>query len=288
MSYRFPVCGSGGRRRLRQREWHLWFSETAGATTAFVLALAFGRTSGPVFSMLSVLAAASIVATMACGVLGAFRFQPLGEVFYPRSDGHWHDLRGRRLIDFRDLVDGARAGPLHRSFAGGFVAATVCESASSRRMVPAGYVPQTLTLLVAAPGARSYRTRLNLQLLPADEERLRSGEVLIALRFDAREPDIALLPPGFAASLIGEDRRLARGALDAALAPAAMPDIRIWDARGRRVLHRGYPQFRSFYRGAPAAIWRDIVARGEWRLWVSAALCFGAGLTSGAILALLV
>lgn len=149
-----------------------------------------------------------------------------------------------------------------------------------------GLTPHTLTLLVAAPGARSYRTRLNLQLLPADEARLRPGAVLIALRFDSREPDLALLPPGFAASLVGEDRRRAKATPDAVLPPSSVPDIRIWDARGRRVLHRGYPQFLSFYRGAPAAVWRDIVARGELRLWAHSLLIFGVGLAAGTLITL--
>lgn len=269
---------------LRQREWHLWFAASAGVSVALVTGLVMAH---DVPLLLAGPALLAIPAAMTFGSLAAFRYQPFGEVYYPRSDGGWHDLTGTRIVDLRHLVSysvNTRAATLPAAFEGGFVAATVSERQPAGRMVPAGYEPQTLTLLVSAPGSPSYRTRLNVQLLPEDFARTEPGQVLLALRFSSREPDIALVSAGFAASFSGEDREHAQAALAAALDASKTPDVQIWDARTRRVLHKGYPQFLSFYAGNPGALWRDFVTRGEWRIWLHSLAAFCVSFAGGAIL----
>lgn len=281
MSYRY-AAGTYGRAVTEKRQTFVYLTAVlAGSGFALLVANVLGWQVIP-----APVAAFLIVGALGTGTFSAMGNQPMGEVYFPRTDGLWLDLTGHHTVNASYMVGGLPAGELLAGYPGGFVAATVISIERSGRM-SAGDELCCVTLLVAAPLKRSYRTRLLMHLVPGDEDRIAPGRVLLAARFTMGEPDIAILSERDIAELGADERTLADEALGVARAPERAPHLPIRDSRSYRQMNYHYNTFFAFWYERPYAVIQDIRERGDWWRYLRTAGVFFAGIIGTLLLVLL-
>lgn len=281
MSYRYAIGTYGRPVTPVQRRLAYAVCACAGASLALITTRVLGWEVLPPW-----IAGLAAVAAIVLGAVSASKNRPAGEIYYPRSDGLWQQVMGARVVDARYMAGDPPPGRLELGYRGGFAVATVCEKRRSGRYSPSGELADVI-VIVAAPGALPYRTRMLMHLRPEDAERLRPGRVLLAARFGAVEPDIALLPEEFLRDSRGEERERAEAALAAALTPREAPHLPIRDSRTYRLITRGFTQFWTLFYQKPHAVWQDIRERGDWLRYLKMLGVFAGSFAGASLLVVL-